>query len=196
MVNIIGAKLFFTFTKNTFMIEKLLTRRSCRKFTEQIVERDKIESVLKAALLSPSGKNIRPWEFMVVDNKETIVKLSETREHGSQFLSGAPLAIVVMADTTKTDVWVEDCSIAAILIQLEVEAQGLGSCWIQMRNRIHQSNMQTASDFVKETLAIPSEYEIECIIAIGYKQKERNPNNIDDIVLEKVSYNNFSNSYF
>ncbi|MBN1113047.1 MAG: nitroreductase family protein [Bacteroidales bacterium] len=178
------------------MIDKLLTRRSCRKFTEQAVEKDKIESLLKAALLSPSGKNIRPWEFMVVDHKETLVKLSETREHGSAFLAGAPLAIVVLADSTKTDVWVEDCSIAAILIQMEAEEQGLGSCWIQMRNRMHHSNTQSASEFVKETLDVPFNYEVECIIAIGYKQKDRNPYDIDNIVLEKVSYNNFSNSFF
>lgn len=177
------------------MIEELIKRRSCRKFTDKTVEPEKIESVLKAGLLAPSGKNKRPWEFMVIDNREKLEKISKGREHGSAFLADAPVAIAVIANTEATDVWVEDCSIAAILMQMEAEKQELGSCWIQVRNRVTPDNAPT-SEYIKDLLSIPLGYEVECVIALGYKLKERSNNNPDDLLIEKVSYNNFSNSYF
>ncbi|MDD3080492.1 MAG: nitroreductase family protein [Paludibacter sp.] len=63
-------------------------------------------------------------------------KVSESRPHSSQFLAGAPLAIVIIADNTKTDVWVEDTAISATLIQLQAHEAGLGSCWMQVRKRM------------------------------------------------------------
>ncbi len=177
------------------MIEELIKRRSCRKFQDKSIEPDKIEAILKAGLLAPSGKNKKPWEFMVIDNREKLEAIAKGREHGSAFLANAPVAIAVIANTEKTDVWVEDCSIAAILMQMEAENQGLGSCWIQVRNRVTPDNIPT-SEYIKDLMSVPFGYEVECILAFGYKLKERENNNIDDLPIEKVSYNNFSNSYF
>ena len=172
------------------MLELIQSRRSCRIFTEQSVEESKIETLLKAALWSPTSKNNRPWEFVVVDDKQMIEQLSLSIPHGAEFLKGAPLAIVVVADPSKSDVWVEDTAIAAMLIQLTAEDIGLGSCWIQTRLRDH-ANGSSSSDCVKKLLAIPDSYEVASVIALGYKAKERKPYADDTLLWNKVHRNQF-----
>jgi len=111
------------------MIELLRKRRSIRKFLPEKVTPEHIDIIIEAALRAPSSRGINPWEFILVDDPEKLSKLATSKQHGSEFLENAPLAIVVCADSTKSDVWVEDCSIAAIIIQLTAWSLGLGSCW-------------------------------------------------------------------
>src|SRR6185369_3089445 len=100
------------------MIELLRKRRSIRKFTAEKIAPEAIETIVEAALRAPSSRGINPWEFVLVDDPEILDKLSRSKQHGSEFLKNAPLAVVVCADGAKSDVWIEDCSIAAIIIQL------------------------------------------------------------------------------
>ncbi|MBW2367707.1 MAG: nitroreductase family protein, partial [Deltaproteobacteria bacterium] len=104
-------------------------RRSIRRFEEKPVENEKVEQLLEAGLRSPSGKGSNPWEFIVVDDPSLLEKLSRSKPHGAAFLKGAPLAIVVCGDPEKSDVWVENTSIASIMIHLMATDMGLGSCW-------------------------------------------------------------------
>lgn len=117
------------------MLELLKHRRSIRTFTDEPVSQENIDSLLKAALLAPSSMGKKPVECIVVRNNETIARLKTYKKHGTTPLGTAPLAIVVIADGQKSDVWVEDASIVSILIQLEAEKLGLGSTWVQLRRR-------------------------------------------------------------
>lgn len=155
------------------MIDLLLKRRSARKFTSQKVEPEKIEKLLQAALLSPTAKNLHSCEFIVIENEKMIKKLAEAKPHGAGFLAEAPLGIVIIGNTETTDVWVEDASIAAIDIQLEAESLNLGSCWIQIRGRHHSEN-KSAGEYISDLLDIPGNYEVEAIIALGYKASTSN----------------------
>ena len=105
-------------------------RRSTRKFTEEELTQEQVVSLLKAGLMAPSSKRSNCWQFIVVDDKETLEKLSHCKESGATFVSDAALAIVVTADPMVSDVWIEDASVASILIQLQAEDLGLGSCWV------------------------------------------------------------------
>lgn len=177
------------------MLELLLKRRSIRQFKDKKVEKEKIENILKCALVSPSSRSVMPWYFTVVDNKDTIKKLSKSKLHGSELIEGSPLAIVVSADPSKTDVWIEDCSIACTIIQLAAEDLGLSSCWVQIRGRMHNDN-ETSEDFVKKTLNIPKEMVIEAVIAIGYKNEIKKHYEESELDYSKVSYNNYDEKYF
>lgn len=172
------------------ILETIQNRRSCRLFDARNVEADKIEALTKAALWSPTSKNSRPWEFVWVDNKATIEQLAHCKPHGAEFLANAPLALIVAADPTQSDVWVEDTAIAATFVQLTAEELGLGSCWIQVRLRDNQDGT-SASDFCKKTLGIPAHLEVASIIAIGYKQKERKPYTDEQLMKEKIHFNRF-----
>lgn len=168
----------------------LKSRRSIRKFQDKAVEKEKTEIILKSALLAPSSRSIRPWEFVTVTDKELLKKLSRCKEHGSQFLGGTPLGIVVTADPKECDVWVEDASIASIIIQLAAQSLGLGSCWIQVRERF-QAGDKKAEDYIKEILEIPEKFSVECIIAIGYPAEEKKPYDENRLLYHKLHYNKY-----
>ena len=113
------------------------------------------------------------------------------KERGSAFLAGAPLAIVVAADASKSDVWTEDCSIAALVIQLTAEELGLGSCWAQIRLRPHNADC-SAEQYLKELLSLPSSHVVECVIGIGYSAEDKSGHAADDLPIDHVHYNKFN----
>lgn len=163
----------------------LRNRRSIRKYTDKKIPTAIVQKITTAALMSPASKRSNPWEFVVVQDSEMLQKLSESREHGSRMLAGAPLAIVVAADTTKSDVWFEDASIAATIIQLQAEDLGLGSCWIQIYNREKEENVSSES-YVKKLLKIPDKFSVLCIISIGYKDEEKKPHDLEKLAYTKI----------
>lgn len=172
------------------MYELLKARRSIRKFQKKQLEQDKLDTILKSALLAPSSKGRRPWEFVAVTDQELLQRLSNCREYGASHLAGAPAAVVVLADPEKCDVWVEDATIAAIIMQLVAQSLGLGSCWIQIRERFTAAG-QTAEDYVKDVLAIPGGFKVQCIITLGYPAEDKPPYTEDKMLLNKLHYNRY-----
>ena len=178
--------------ENTMLLDLLRERRSIRKFTDQKIEEDKLEILIEAVLRSPSSRSLNPWEFVVVTDEDSIAALARSKTHGSSFLAGAPLAIVVCADPAKSDVWVEDASIASLLLHLCAADLGLGSCWIQIRNRQHDET--TDSDtYVKDILDLKPDMAVEAIIAIGYGAEDKSGHSADTLLYERVSYEKFGN---
>lgn len=165
-------------------------RRSHRKFTEQEIDAEDVKTIFRAALMSPTSKGQRAWQFVVVDDKTDIEKLADAKDMGSQFLKGAPLAIVVLGDPLQNDCWVEDGSIAAISMQYQAEDLGLGSCWIQMRGR-GLSDGTSADTVIRGVLDIPENLSVLCILAVGHKADERKPQNEDKLKWENVHIDHF-----
>ena len=165
-------------------------RRSMRKFTGEEVNQEEVVTLLKAALMSPSSKRSNCCQFIAVDDKETLEKLSHCKEMGAAFLAEAALAIVVMADPLASDVWIEDAAIASIMIQLQAEDLGLGSCWVQVRERFTATGMPSG-EYVHEVLDIPLQLQVVSIIAVGHKGMERKPFNEEHLQWEKVHINKY-----
>jgi nitroreductase len=161
-----------------------------RKFTEQELTQDEVVTLMKAALMSPSSKRSNCWQFVVVDDHEKLQRLSECKAAGAQFLAGAPLAVVVLADPLVSDVWIEDASIATLMIQLQAEDMGLGSCWIQVRCRETAEGVP-AEEVVREVLDIPLQMQVLSIVALGHKGMERKPFDEAHLLWEKVHLNKF-----
>ena len=172
------------------MIELLRARRSIRKFTEQKVESEKLEVLKEAVLRSPSSKGINPWAFIFMDEKETIQLLKNCRQNGAGPLETTPLAVVICADETVNDAWIEDCSIASILLQLTAQSLGLGSCWIQVRNRMH-SEAISSEEYIQNLLKIPAQFRVLSVITIGYPVKWREGKKLADLQFEKIRINKF-----
>ncbi len=167
-------------------------RRSIRKYLEKPVEAGKIDALIEATLRSPSSRGFNPWEFVVVTDKTLLEKLSKAKPHGASFLKNAPLGIVVCADPEKCDVWVEDASIASIFIHLAAESMGLGSCWIQIRKRMHDQTT-TAQAYISSILNIPKNLAVESIVAIGYPDEKKPPHRKEDLQYRKVHYDFYGN---
>lgn len=170
------------------MIELLRKRRSIRKFTQEPVSPESMEALRETALRAPSSRGINPWEFIFVDDPALLKQLALAKQHGSEFLGGAPLAIVVCADSTKSDVWVEDCSIAAILLQLTALSLGLGSCWAQIRNRRHDASL-SAEEYLQKLLGLPEQVKVECIVGIGRPDERKRPLAAAKLQGEKIRKN-------
>jgi nitroreductase len=172
------------------MIELLRARRSIRSYTERRIEPEKIEILKEAVLRAPSSRSIEPWEFIFVDDRALLKKLAGCKPDGAGFLEQAALGIVVCADEQKSDVWIEDCSIAAILAQMSAQSIGLGSCWIQIRNRMFNDQV-TSEDYIRNVLALPGHLKVECIVAIGYPAETREPLPRKDLKDEKIRTNGY-----
>lgn len=166
-------------------ISLLEGRRSIRKYKPIPLEPEKLSAILEAALRAPSSRGINPWEFVVVTDPAILAELSQCKPHGAAFLREASLGIVVCADPTKSDVWVEDASIAAAFILLAAHSLGLGACWIQVRARMCEEN-KTAGQRISEILGIPGSKEVEAIVAVGYPDEIKPPHQRGNLAWEKV----------
>lgn len=175
------------------LIELLRERRSVRRFQEKKVEKELVETLIESALRSPSSRSLNPWEFIVVDDPDVIEKLATAKAHGSKFMKNAPLAIVVCADPSRCDVWIEDTSIATLLIHLAAADIGLGSCWVQVRLRGHD-DQQSAEEYVREVLSIPDNVVVEAMVAIGYPEKVPAGHPKSSLLYERVRYNSYGGS--
>ncbi len=166
-------------------------RRSIRKFQDKRVEIEVVKDILKATLMAPSSKRSQPWQFVVVDENDKLDAMSRCREMGCKFLADAPMAVVVLADESLSDVWVEDASIVAAYMQLAAEDAGLGSCWVQVRNRKTPAGDDTTENYLRDLLSIPEHYRVECIVALGYKAEEKNPFDESKLKWDRLKYNSF-----
>ena len=169
-------------------------RRSIRKFLTKPVEDEKIDLLIEAALRAPSSRGLNPWEFVIVTERDLLEKLSNAKIHGSQFLKNAPLGIVICADPNKCDVWIEDCSIASTFIFLAAESIGLRSCWIQIRERMHNESV-SAEAYVMDVLGITPQLKVESIIALGYPDETKPFHKKEDLQYEKVHDNQFGRHF-
>ena len=172
------------------VIELLRNRRSIRKYEERPVEKEKIDTILQAALMAPSSKRCTPWHFIVVTDKEKLSMMANSRTMGSSFVANAAAAILVLAEEAKSDVWVEDASIAATLMMIEANDLGLGCCWVQVRNR-QKDEQTTTENYLRSFLHFPENLKAECMIALGYKAEEKKPFDDEHILKDRVHFNDF-----
>lgn len=165
--------------------ELQINRRSIRNYKEEPLSSDETKKIFEAALLSPTSKNKHSWVFIAIEDKEMLTKLSNCKPHSAKFIKDAALAIVVAGNPIISDVWIEDASIAAINMQMQAEELGLGSCWVQVRNR-NFSDTITSGEYINDLLEIPMPIEVLCVITIGRKEKLLRPADKDNLYWERV----------
>ena len=106
-------------------LEVIEKRKSVRKYSERPVEREVLDAIINVAQTAPSSRNSKSSAFMIIEDKDVLDALSLMRDYGASPLKSAQAAIVVMGDTSKTDLWVDNCAISATFIQLAVTAMDL-----------------------------------------------------------------------
>lgn len=180
-----------TSTPHADILETIRTRTSVRAYTNQPVEADKVEKLLRAAMAAPTGMNKQPWHFVVVNEKAVLNRLAETNPY-AKMLTTAPLAIVVCGDMEKAaegegrEMWIQDCSAASENLLLAAHAMGLGAVWTGVYPG------KTHCDAVAGVLNLPSTLIPLNIIVIGYPQKKQEPK--DKWKPENISYNRYGNT--
>jgi len=172
------------------LLDLLRKRRSIRQFTDQPVEKEKVDALVEAVLRSPSSRSLNPWEFIVVTDPEIKGRLAQAKPHGASFIKNAPLAVVVCADPAKCDVWVEDCSIATLILHLAAADIGLGSCWVQMRLRDHNETL-SAEQYIKDLLKIPAGMVVEAVVAVGYPKEEKAGHPESSLLRDRIHFDSY-----
>ena len=149
------------------LINILKKRKSIRKYTDENISDEVLNQIIEAGKLAPSGRNKKPVKLVLVKDKEILEYLSNTRSHGSQILAGANAAIVVVGDSELSDTWIEDCSIAMMIMQLRATELGIGNCWVQVRGRYLDETGELTADLIKSKLNIEDKYSVECMLSLG-----------------------------
>ena len=172
------------------LLDILQHRRSVRTYAPGAVTQEQLRSILQAGMLSPSGKALRPWEFIVVQDPEKIRALAGCRTVPMAMFQTASCAIVVVGDGDRSDVWVEDCSVAMAQMHLMADALGLGSCWVQGRLR-EAADGRTAEEYVRGLLGFPASCHLEAILTLGPIDRHPEPHSLEDLPMDKVHYETF-----
>ncbi len=165
-------------------------RRSVRRYTGEELRREDIERIARAGLTVQSGRGRRPWEIIVVTDKESLIWLSDCRVNAAKMLQGAGAAFVVVADPSKSDTWIEDCSCVMSHMHLMADSLGLGSCWIQCRMREAANGMST-DEYVRNVAAYPKDYTAEAILSVGVCPEGGHPGPHEELPVEKIHYGRF-----
>ena len=176
---------------NEQMLETFLNRRSIRSFTGEAVPMEKLNQIIMAGLSSASSRAARPWELIVIRDKDKLIEMSGCRLKGSsRMLAGADAAIVVVGDEDRSDVWIEDCSVVMANMHLMASALGVGSCWIQGRGR-EAIDGETTEDFLRRILQFPAECRLEAILALGMPDEELPARTPESLPFYKVHINKY-----
>ena len=139
-------------------------RKSEHNFIKEIpVAKEDVEALIKAGMAAPSGKDTRPWEFIVVDDRNILDKMAQELPT-AKMLSDAPMAIIVCGDTVRSSYWYLDCSAATQNILLAAEAMDLGAVWAAAYP--YQDRMQV----VLKNIDMPSQILPLVVIPIGYPE--------------------------
>ncbi len=138
--------------------ELLLTRRSIRQFEEKPVPQEVLESIFELSRYAPTSRNTQSYYFKLIDKKETLNWIGQTRGDNSAPIGRAPLAVAVCTDPEVSMRYIQDGCIAAYHFILAAWSFGLGTCWIAAMDR----------DDVKEVLKIPNNHYVATITPLGY----------------------------
>ncbi len=171
------------------MLEVIRQRRSIRSYLKKDVEKEKLHEILKAAMFSPTARNHRPWEFIVVTESGTRKQLSVATPYAS-FAAEAPVVIVVCYDMNRGRRFREDCSLCAGNIYLEAVNQGLGTCFVQIAEGT-EAEVGDPEDYVRQVLSIPASYRVQCLLPVGYPERVPAPHREEEFEERKIHYERF-----
>ena len=148
-------------------LEAIFTRKSTRKFLDQPVEEEKIQTILRAGMSGPTCVNARDWAFLVVKDRDRLIAMAEANGRPAEPLKNAAFGILVLGDLEKAfpqakDYWVVDGAIAAQNMILAAQDLGLGSVWLGTWPQMDRVNRQ------RELFDVPDRYMPHSILAFGY----------------------------
>lgn len=156
--------------------EGIQKRRSIRKFEERPVEKEKIEKLLRAAMQAPSAGNQQPWEFLVIEEKETLRKLAKAHIYAGP-IHNAPLGIIVLANEQNLkykQYCQQDLAAATENILLAAVELDLGTVWMGI------TPDEDRMAFIKELFQLPPGVEAFSMLAIGYSSANKFEDRFDN----------------
>ena len=143
-------------------IEAIKIRRSVREFKDKPIPPDVLEGLVDAARFAATARNVQPWEFVVITNRETLKKIADLAENG-RFLASAVACIAVYSSDTKY--YLEDGCAATQNILVAAAAGGIGSCWVAGDKKPYCAQ-------VNYLLAVPIGFKLISLVALGFPKEK------------------------
>ena len=167
----------------------ILSRKSVRSYTDEAVTRQQLDTLVRAAMAAPTGKDMRPWKFIVIDDKSVMQQLAAQLPK-AKMLAEAQAAILVCGDLSIKDKegkpstnWTFDCSAASENLLLQAEAMGLGAVWTSVYP--YEDRM----DAIKKVFELPDDIIPFSLIPIGHPKGDPQPK--DKYNKENIHYNKY-----
>lgn len=176
------------FSASQTVLHNILQRKSVRAYTDRAVSHEQLDTLIRAAMAAPTGRDMRPWHFIVLEGRHQLSPLAEQLPY-AKMLAEAQAAVVVCGDMSVTDKegnpsrnWTFDCSAATENLLLQAEAMGLGAVW----TGVYPYDERIKA--VKQALHLPDHLIPLNVIPIGYPKGDPQPKDKYDPA--KVEYRN------
>ena len=139
-------------------VEKMLSRRSIRKYKDESISDDALRNILEAGRLAPSAVNSQPWHFLVLRDQEA--KEACSLGGYNKFTGEADFVIVGLykpSEAMMERLSLMDVTIALQNMVVAAWMQGVGSCWIGAWD----------DRKLKDTLNLPDDSRIVGLVTFG-----------------------------
>lgn len=171
------------------VMANILSRKSVRSYTDEAVTRQQLDTLVRVAMAAPTGKDMRPWKFIVIDDKSVMQQLAAQLPK-AKMLAEAQAAILVCGDLSIKDKegkpstnWTFDCSAASENLLLQAEAMGLGAVWTSVYP------YEDRTDAIKKVFELPDDIVPFSLIPIGYPKGDPQPK--DKFDKDNIHYNKY-----
>ena len=156
------------------ILDAIKARRSCRAYTDQKVEKEKIEKIIEAGGYAPTGMNRQKTIFLDIEDEALIKRLSHLNAtimgnpNGDPFYGAKSVIVVLAANDTSTKVY--DGSIAMAYMMLEADSLGVASCWVHRAKEVFSTEEGKA---ILKQAGIEGEYEGIGNLILGYPDESK-----------------------
>lgn len=171
------------------VMANILSRKSVRSYTDKAVTRQQLDTLVRVAMAAPTGRDMRPWKFIVIDDKSVMQQLAAQLPK-AKMLAEAQAAILVCGDLSIKDKegktstnWTFDCSAASENLLLQAEAMGLGAVWTGVYP------YEDRTDAIKKVFELPDDIVPFSLIPIGHPKGDPQPK--DKYNTENIHYNKY-----
>ncbi len=147
------------------IISAIKARRSVREYKDKPIPGEAVEKIIDAARFAATARNVQPWEFVVITDRDILRKIAELADNG-RFVASAAACIAVYCSDTKY--YLEDGCAATENILIAAASIGIGSCWVA-------GDKKPYCNQVSNLLKAPSEFKLVSLIALGYPASEDSP---------------------
>jgi nitroreductase len=134
------------------------SRHSVRKFKPDPVDDKVIRDAIECAAHAPTAKNIQPWLFGVIKNKDMLKTIAQSTDNG-KFIADAPMCVAVFGERNEK-YYLEDCCAATENLILALQAYGINSCWVAGEKKPYAESIRTL-------LGVPEKYTLVSLVAAG-----------------------------
>lgn len=147
-------------------IEALRGRRSIRAYEPgKTIPKETLETLVDCGRLAATGRNVQPWEFIVITDPAKLRQVADITEYG-KFIADCPACIAVVCEDTKY--YIEDGAAATQNIMVAAWSLGIGSCWVAGDKKVY-------ADQLRDVLGAPCTHKLLSLIALGYAAKVPSP---------------------